>query len=138
MRSLLMCAAAMMMVTGLASVVTSAATGATSDVEPLPDWPKLQQVVSRDLATLPDYLPGDLIVESNVMPMFDHFQQMGWNVTERRVIQRQLIKYSDFIAKKLRTKNGKKFMRNIAKYPDAFDRLYRWRRCRAGVPLSMI
>ena len=123
MRSLLMCAAAMM-VMGLASVVT-AATGVTSDVGSLPDWSKLQQVASRHLATLPDYQPGDVIVKSNVMPMFDQFQQMGWNVTERRVIQRQLIKDSDFIARKLRTKNGKKFMRNIANYPGAFDRLYR-------------
>jgi len=125
MRRLLMCAA-VTMVAGLASVVTApAATGATSDVESLPDWSKLEQVASRDLAILPDYQPGDLIVESNVMPMFDHFQQMDWNVTERRVIQRQLIKDSDFIARRLRTKKGMKFMRNMAKYPDAFDRLYR-------------
>ena len=125
MRSLLVCAAAIM-VTSLASGLTAPAViGATSDVKSLPDWSTLEQVASRHLATLPDYQPGDLIVESNVMPMFDQFQQMGWNVTERRVIQRQLIKDADFVARKLRTKKGMKFMRNIVKYPDAFDRLYR-------------
>ncbi len=124
MRSLLMCAA--IMVVGWACVVTApAATGATSNVDSLPDWSTLEQVAVRHLATLPDYQPGDLIVESNVMPMFDQFKQMGWNVTERRVIQRQLIKDADFIAKKFRTKKGMKFMRKITKYPDAFDRLYR-------------
>lgn len=107
----------------LAAVSTT--TGATSDEKPMPEWSTLQQAASRHLTTLPGYQQGDMIVESNVMPIFDQFRQMGWNVTERRRIQRELIKDSDFIARKLRTKSGKKFMRDITKYPDAYDRLYR-------------
>ncbi len=99
--------------------------GAATKGAPLADWSTFRAVAVRQLAMTPGYKSGDLITAPNVEPIFDQFRRMGWVIKESRAIGHELLKDKDFIARKLHTKQGRKFMRRIAKYPNAYDRLYR-------------
>lgn len=74
---------------------------------------------------LPDYRPGDIIAQSEVEPLFAQLKRMGWAVPERKRLLHKVPGDRDFLIRKLRTPRGRKFMRRIADYPGAYDRLDR-------------
>jgi len=109
--------------TGL--VIPISLSHAAEDQKPLPSWAQVQEIVSRQLSAKKNYQPGDLITQSDVKPVFEKLRFAGWKVAEEPKILGALLKDSDFIAQKLRTGAGREFMRQIAIYPGAYDRLYR-------------
>jgi hypothetical protein len=92
---------------------------------PFPSYAEVREVVLRHFALLPDYAPGDMIARSEVEPLFAQLQRMGWKVADRKDILRKVPADQDYLLQKLRTPRGRKFMRRIAGYPDAYDRLDR-------------
>ncbi len=93
--------------------------------KPLPPLSEVEELVLRQFSLLPDYRPGDIIARSEVEPLFAQLQRIGWRVVDRKNILRKVPADSDYLVRKLRTPRGRKFMRRIADYPDAYDRLDR-------------
>ena len=80
----------------------------------------------------PDYVDGDLISRSQVEPLIEQFQDMGWTVFDRDEILAEIPEDEDYIVRKFSTEKGRRFMRAIAKYPKAYDRLDRLQRIPRG------
>ncbi|MBI3465787.1 MAG: hypothetical protein HY000_22450 [Planctomycetes bacterium] len=66
---------------------------------------------------------SDLISRSQAEPVFNKLAELGWAVADKAAILSALPADSDLIVKELRSPQGRKFMRSIASYPDAYDRL---------------
>ena len=91
----------------------------------LPPFSKVQKVVQRHFSTLPDHKPGDIISKSDVEPVFKQLRVLGWKVGARQSILNQVLDDQDFVVQQLRSKAGRKMMRKMASYQQAFDRLER-------------
>lgn len=103
-----------------------------SRAKSLPSWSIVDKMIESHFEALPDYKPGDLIVRSEVEALLTKLARQGWRVANGRSILALVPKDDEFLAKRLRSKNGRKFMRQIADYPNAFDRLDRLGRMRRG------
>ena len=90
----------------------------------LPSWEDIASYIDRHFQNTPDFEPGDIISESNVEPLLDGLEKLGWTVLNRKEILNSVPKDSDYVVKQLRTKPGYKFMRQISGYPMCYDRLY--------------
>jgi len=93
--------------------------------KPLPPFRAVRDVVQRHFAMQADYKPGDILSRSEVAPIFDQLGLMGWRVLDKKAIVLRVPKETDFVVRILRTESGRKFMRQIAAMPGAYDRLYR-------------
>ena len=113
-------------------VGTSGSACGQDEKAELPKFPVIRNAVVRHFASMPNFQPGDIVSQSNVRPVFDHLRQMGWTVAQRKAILALVLEDKDFLVRQLRTDNGRKFMRRIAKYPSAYDRLYRLAAMRGG------
>ena len=107
------------------------ARGAAKPME-FPSFGKVREVALRHFSLLPDYRPGDIIVRSEVEPLFAQLQRVGWAVSDRRDVLGKVPSDSDYLPRKLRTERGRKFMRRIANHPNAYDRLERLSRLPYG------
>lgn len=94
---------------------------------PLPKFEEVEEIVLRHFSILPDYRPGDIIARSEVEPLFPQLRRMGWYVTDRNTILKKVPPDGDFLVHQLRTKQGRKFMRDVASTPGAYDQLDRIR-----------
>jgi hypothetical protein len=110
---------------GLAVAFWAGVAGGAAEPKPLPPLSEVREIVLRHFALLPDYRPGDIIARSEVEPLFLQLQLIGWTVTDRKAILRKVPADNDFLIRKLGTSRGRKFMRRIANYPNAYDRLDR-------------
>ena len=98
----------------------------------LPALAKVKNVVARHFDALPDYRPGDLISRGQLEPLFGRLERTGWNVADRKEILEATPADTDFLVRQLRTQPGRKFMRQVAAYPEAYDRLDRLSRLPHG------
>lgn len=110
---------------GLAVVWWAGVAGGAAEPKPSPPLSEVREIVWRHFALLADYRPGDIIARSEVEPLFLQLQLIGWKVTNRKGILRKVPADNDFLIRKLVTPHGRKFMRRIANYPNAYDRLDR-------------
>ena len=90
-----------------------------------PSLTAVRAVVLRELVDPPARIPGDIIARSEVKPVFDQLRLMGWSVLDEKAILKQVPGDTDFVLQRLRTSQGRRFMRKVARYPQAYDRLYR-------------
>jgi hypothetical protein len=97
----------------------------TAKGRPLPKFETVRQVVLRELVNPPARIPGDIIARSEVKPVFHQLRLMGWSVLDEKVILKHVPGDTDFVLQKLRTLQGRSFMRKVARYPQVYDRLYR-------------
>ena len=67
--------------------------------------------------------PEEIISCGQVEPIFARLKRLGWEVSEKEEILAAVPAENDFIVRQLRTTTGRKFMRQIARYPNAYDRL---------------
>jgi len=119
----------------LASINAFTAAALAADPEPTadpPKWQEIEQLVRRYFSNQQDYAHGDLISRSQAEPVFKELADLGWTVADQRAILSTFPADADFIVKELRTTPGRKFMRSIALYPDAYDRLDRLSRLPEG------
>ncbi len=100
--------------------------------KPLPTFKEVSRVVGRHFATLSGHKASDLITRKDVAPIFSRLREIGWVVEDRKEILSRVPAADDFIAKQLRTNKGLRFMRSVAKYPEAYDRLDRLSRIPHG------
>lgn len=124
----------MVLTDGVCHAADSDAKTKSGQIEPkpLPAWSSVEQLINRHLETTPNYQPGDLITRSMVEPVFEHLRVMDWAVSDQKAILHKVPSDTDFVAKVFSGKKGKSFMRQIANYPEGYDRLYRLSHLRGG------
>ena len=93
--------------------------------KPFPEFATVQSSINRDLANQTDYQTGDILSQSYVAPIIKHLELMGWKIADRKTILKKVPSDTHFLVRQLRTKAGREFMRKVASYPLAYDRLYR-------------
>jgi hypothetical protein len=98
----------------------------------LPTFEKAWQAVETELAKYPNYQDGDLISRRQVEPAFVVLKKLGWNVLDQNDILAMLPDDNAYFVTRLRTKAGRKFMRQMEQYPLAFDRIDRLGRMSMG------
>lgn len=108
---------------GIDSLTLIAASEDPAAAKDRPKWPEIEQLVRKQFTEIRGFEQRDLISRSQAEPVFKKLAELGWAVTDQAAILSSLPADSDFIVKELRTTPGRRFMRSIAAYPDAYDRL---------------
>jgi hypothetical protein len=98
----------------------------------VPSVAEVRAAVLDHFQKLPDFQRGDLITRDQVEPLLAKLQKMGLPLPDANKILKQVPAKNDFLPQQLATPNGRKFMRMISRYPDAYDRLDRLSRLPHG------
>jgi hypothetical protein len=102
-------------------------------VHPMPAFsaspPRLAEakaIAEQHLRSLENYAPGDLISRGDVEPIFNELLSRGLPVNDiAEELYDEFIPDNSFLLKLLRTEDGRKFMRQVNRFPQAYDRLER-------------
>jgi hypothetical protein len=108
------------------------ATDSSWAANPLPNFAIVRQVVDRQLAKRPDYRAGDIISKGDVKPIFDQLSKRGWKVADQKEILEKVLADNHFLVKQLRTREGRRFMRQLSSDASVYDRLDRVSRHKRG------
>ncbi len=98
----------------------------------MPSIDEVEQFVESHFATESNYQPGDIISRSQVRAVLDDLQRQGWKVPRDQELLNLVLDDSDILVRELRTKDGRKFARQISRYPHAYDRIDRLARMPTG------
>lgn len=98
---------------------------ARDDDDPRPTLREITGAVGRQFQSQPNRLPRDIISRSDADETFELLRRMGWTVPRWKTISQRVPADTAFVVRQLRTSDGTKFMRRIAQYPFAYDRLDR-------------
>ncbi len=116
----------------LAGDVAAAADAPRSVAKPIPSLSELKQAVLRYFRAQRDWRPGDLITRDQVEPLLAQLRRTMLPLPDAKQILGDVLAKDSFLAEQLRTRNGRKFMRQISGYDDAYDRLDRLSRLPHG------
>lgn len=97
----------------------------------LPKFSEVEQAVRAHFKSLSDYEAGDVITRRQVEPLLNR-PELSWLGNQRSAILNQLLCDSDLLATELRTTAGRRFLKQIAGYPNGLDRLDRLGRLPQG------
>ena len=100
--------------------------------KPLPKFSEVKKTVLRYFTALPTYQPGGILARGEVEPVYDRLKQLGWRVPDWKSIVERIPAEESFLVQRLRTPDGRKFMTQICKYPQGYDRLDRTSRLARG------
>lgn len=118
---------------GLAVAVMSICIGvARAETKPIPPMSEITAAVKQFFGDQKNYKPGDLITRGQIAPLLDRVQEMGLPLPDKKQILTDLPNKKEFFVRQLSTPAGRKFMRQIARYPEAFDRVDRLTRLPHG------
>lgn len=92
-----------------------------------PAWKELEKSVKSTLAQGKEYQPGDLITREEASAALAELKKLGWEMKEPAKLTERMLPGSDALVTQLRGKGGVRFMREIARVPEGFDRLDRLR-----------
>src|SRR5262245_43841227 len=99
----------------VASLVPAAAlTPSPAAAQDLPTFTEVEKLVDIIFAQEKDYVPGDLISRKQVGKVLDAVEGLGWKLKDRRALEQRALDDGSFLVVQLRTKNGTKFMRQVA------------------------
>jgi len=97
-----------------------------SAAEPKPlSRAQIRQLVASHLKSNPEYVAGDLITQGDVEPIFNTLIEQGRPPADNESLYDAFLPERDLLAKSLRTPEGRRFMRAVARLPNVFDRLER-------------
>ena len=109
---------------GIAVAVMSIGIGVVrAETKPIPPMSEITAAVKQFFKDQKNYKPGDLITRDQIAPLLDRLQEMGLPLPDKKQILADLPNKKEFLVRQLSTPAGKKFMRQIARYPEAFDRV---------------
>lgn len=111
-------------VAALCATPFSADYAAAAKPKPL-DRAAIEKLVATHLKNNPDYKAGDLITQRDVEPIFNELIEQGRPPADNESLYDAFLPDRDYLALSLRTPEGLKFMRAVAKLPQAYDRLER-------------
>ncbi|MCD4727722.1 MAG: hypothetical protein K8R46_08670 [Pirellulales bacterium] len=115
--------------------IVAAAAGSTesrAEDNPIPPFAEIRQTVLGYFEDQPNYRPGDLITRKKVEPLLVRLQDIGLPLPEKQEILDTVPGEGECLPKQMSTPAGRKFMRRISRYPDAYDRLDRLSRLPHG------
>jgi len=116
---------------GLVVTAAGATEGRTED-KPIPPFSEIRQTVLGYFEDQSDYRSGDLITREEVEPLLVRLQRKGLPLPDKKEILDGVPVKDEFLSEQLSTPAGRKFMRRISRYPDAYDRLDRLSRLPRG------
>ena len=90
-----------------------------------PDFAQVEKAAASYFKSLRDYRPGDLLSQREVQPLIKQLRELGWKSLPQKKILEKVLGDSHYLVARFETPAGRKFMRTIAQYPAAYDRLYR-------------
>jgi hypothetical protein len=98
----------------------------------LPPFSAIEKELDVHFQAIKDHQPQDLISRDQAAAVLKRLEKVGWQVADQDEILQQVLGEGDPLVKRLRTTAGKKFMRQAARYPQAYDRLDRLERLPDG------
>ncbi len=98
----------------------------------LPKFEDIEKTVWRYFQAQGDFQPSALITKEQVEPLLTELKRMGFNLPDPKSTLDKLPLKDEFLPRELDSPAGRKFMENIAKYPEAYDRLDRLSRLLHG------
>jgi len=104
---------------------TTASRALAADSPKLPPYTSVRKAVREYFAAQPGYQRRDIISQRNATAVFADLEKLGWKVADRREIFDRVPADDELLVRELRTSAGRKFMRQMDRYPDAYDRLDR-------------
>ena len=107
------------------SAAISASDAVAADPAKLPPYSSVQKSVRDYFASQPGYRRRDIISQRDAVPVFAELEKLGWKVADRRQMLDRVPADNELLVRELRTSAGRKFMRQMDRYPDAYDRLDR-------------
>ena len=116
----------------VAATCSGGPAGGRQKDKPLPPFEQIEQTVWRHFEVDPEYRPGDIITRSQVAPLFTLFKRMGFKPADGKRILGKVSPDGSFLVRHLLGGGWRKFMRRIASYPNAYDRLDRLARLPHG------
>ena len=102
--------------------VVSGSTSA-APVKTMPSWDKIEQIARDYFQSLPNRQPTDIVSKTQVKPLLAELERSGWKAADSSAILKRVPGDDDFLVKQFRTAAGQEFMRQIARYPDGYDRV---------------
>lgn len=98
----------------------------------MPSIDDVEQLTEGYFSREPNFQAGDIISRSQVRGLLEELQRQGWKVPRQQELIERVLDDSDILVRELRTKDGRKFARQIARYPQAYDRIDRLARMPTG------
>jgi hypothetical protein len=98
----------------------------------LPKFSEVNKAVLAYFDTQKNYRAGDVISRSQVEAVLDTLAELGWQVAGQTEILDAVLPDSDMLVRELRTPEGRKFARRVAKIPAGYNRLDRLSRLPRG------
>lgn len=118
---------------GMAAFLAGCATAlAAPPADAIPPFAEVKQAVWKYFEAKTEFESDDLITRDEVATLLARLQKTWLPPTDAaKILDRTVVK-GEFIANQLGTPNGRKFMRSIGDYPDAYDRIDRLSRMPYG------
>ena len=110
---------------GVGPGIAAAPVGDRSDGKPIPSFAEVRRTVLEYFEEQPDFKSGDLITRDEVAPLLSLLKKQGLPLADAKEILKKTPAKGEFLVDQLSTKGGRKFMRQISAYPNAYDRLDR-------------
>lgn len=107
----------------LGFLLAAAPVADAAEEGPPPSWEQVSRAIDKYFAADKSRQPLDIVTQSQAAPLFGELEKLGWNVADREEILARVPRDNEFIVKQLRSKQGRKFMREFARYPEGFDKL---------------
>jgi hypothetical protein len=101
----------------------------------LPSIVAVRSVVKKHFAGLKDYKPNDIISKRDVTPILKSLAKQGWKISDEKQLMDEVLDDGHALVQIFRTKQGKKFMREISGDKNVYDRLDRIVREKDGAAL---
>ena len=114
------------------SVLLVASLGAAPAKPKVPSFDDVRKTAFKYFDAQPNFSPDQIITQSQVRGLFDKLKVIGWEVPEQQKVLDLIPGDQETLVKDLRTPDGRKFSKQIAKLPNAYDRLDRLIRMPTG------
>lgn len=88
-----------------------------------PTFAEVEKAVEKHFSTFKRYRKGDLLSQSDVAPVFDALEKLGWKVADREEILKRVPGDRELMVRMLRSDPDRAFMRDSQKYPGGYDRI---------------
>jgi len=108
---------------------------ASSSKTKRPAWNSVKKVVHDFFAAQPDQHEADLISQQQARAALAEVEQLGWKPADAEEILKKVPSESEAMLRVLRSKNGKKLIRQTGSYSLVYDRLDRTAKLPGGVAL---
>jgi hypothetical protein len=93
---------------------------------------EVEKYVLNYFESQPEFSSAYLITREQTQPLLEAFRHRGWDSKMLDSLASRLVSKEEFLARELDSKTGRKFMTQIAKYPQAYDYLDRLSRLPVG------